>query len=160
MQLPSRWSNPEKNNDRSGEQVDDARDLSDAQNTEVSHGERASESVEGYGETLYFPARIRPETLRFPEREAPFDVDDANAEAARRAAAAEASRERMRKAGKGPDAAQRKSSERNKVSENAAPFDGSLEDAVAMAQEAIAERTARDEQARELTLEESVWGGS
>ena len=163
MQLPSRWSNPEKNNDRSGEQVDDARDLSDAQNTEVSHGERASESVEGYGETLYFPARIRPETLRFPEREAPFDVDDANAEAARRAAAAEASRERMRKAGKGPDAAQRKSSEqgksseRNKVSENAAPFDGSLEDAVAMAQEAIAERTARDEQARELTLEESVW---
>lgn len=151
MQLPSRWSNPEKNNDRSGEQVDDARDLSDAQNTEVSHGERASESVEGYGETLYFPARIRPETLRFPEREAPFDVDDANAEAARRAAAAEASRERMRKAGKRPDA------ERGKASERSVPFDGSLEDAVAAAQEAIAERTARDEQARELTLEESVW---
>lgn len=151
MQLPSRWSNPEKNNDRSGEQLDDARDSSDAQNTEVSHGERASESVEGYGETLYFPARIRPETLRFPEREAPFDVDDANAEAARRAAAAEASRERVAKAGKGPDAARSTSSERT------APFDGSLEDAVAAAQEAITERAARDEQARELTLEESVW---
>lgn len=163
MQLPSRWSNPEKNNDRSGEQVDGARDSSDAQSADDAHGQRARKAVEGYGETLYFPARIRPETLRFPEREAPFDVDDANAETARRAAAAEASRKRVAKAGKEPDATQRKSSEqgksseRNKVSENAAPFDGSLEDAVAAAQEAIAERTARDEQARELTLEESVW---
>ncbi|WIK84950.1 tripartite tricarboxylate transporter TctB family protein [Pseudoglutamicibacter albus] len=151
MQLPSRWSNPEKNNDRSGEQVDGARDSSDAQSADDAHGQRASKAVEGYGETLYFPARIRPETLRFPEREAPFDVDDPNAEAARRVAAAEASRKRVAKAGKGPDATQRE------VSERTAPFDGSLEDAVAAAQEAIAERTARDEQARELTLEESVW---
>ncbi|MDK7083870.1 hypothetical protein QP411_08100 [Pseudoglutamicibacter cumminsii] len=151
MQLPSRWSNPEKNNDRSGEQVDGARDSSDAQSADDAHGQRASKAVEGYGETLYFPARIRPETLRFPEREAPFDVDDANAETARRAAAAEASRKRVAKASKGPDATRSTSSERT------APFDGSLEDAVAAAQEAITERAARDEQARELTLEESVW---
>lgn len=157
MQLPSRWSNPEKNNDRSGEQVAGARDSSDAQSADDAHGQRASKAVEGYGETLYFPARIRPETLRFPEREAPFDVDDANAETARRAAAAEASRKRVAKAGKGPDATQREVSERGTSSERTAPFDGSLEDAVAAAQEAIAERTARDEQARELTLEESVW---
>ena len=97
MQLPSRWNNPVKKSDRSDEQVESARDSSGAQDSGDGQGGRADENVEGYGETLYFPAQIRPETLRFPERDEPFDVDDTNAETERRAAAAQASRERSSK---------------------------------------------------------------